>query len=72
MSGASNFDIELAEARVGQERDAGLARVRAQLMGQGADECVDCGDPIPEARRLALPSARRCAGCQTSFEGAHR
>ncbi|WP_346915386.1 TraR/DksA C4-type zinc finger protein [uncultured Roseibium sp.] len=41
-------------------------------MGQGADECVDCGDPIPEARRLALPSARRCAGCQTSFEGAHR
>jgi phage/conjugal plasmid C-4 type zinc finger TraR family protein len=68
VSQTSDFDIELAEARVGQERDAGLARVRAQLMGQGADACIDCDDPIPEARRLALPSARRCAGCQTAFE----
>lgn len=72
MSGTSNFDIELAEARIEKERDAGLARVRARLAGEGAADCVDCDEPIPEARRKALPSACRCAACQQVFEKAGR
>jgi phage/conjugal plasmid C-4 type zinc finger TraR family protein len=68
MSGTSNFDIELAEARVEMEREAGLARVKASLEGTGSATCVDCENPIPEPRRLAMPSARRCAGCQSDFE----
>lgn len=72
MSGTSNFDIELAEARVERERDAGLAAVRSLLEGDGADECIDCGVTIPEDRRKALPSASRCASCQGDFEKAGR
>jgi len=30
--------------------------------------CIDCGDPIPEARRQAVPGATRCALCQADEE----
>ncbi|MHA6318409.1 DksA/TraR family C4-type zinc finger protein [Altererythrobacter sp. CAU 1778] len=32
--------------------------------GAGATHCDDCGEPIPERRRLALPSTRTCVSCQ--------
>lgn len=31
-------------------------------------ECDDCGDPIPEARRQAVPGCTRCVYCQEYFE----
>ncbi len=31
-------------------------------------ECVDCGFPIGELRRRALPNAIRCVGCQNLVE----
>lgn len=34
----------------------------------GSAECEDCGDPIPEARRRANPSATRCTECQARHE----
>lgn len=30
--------------------------------------CVDCGAPIPEERRKAVPGCRRCYDCQTRVE----
>lgn len=30
--------------------------------------CQDCDEPIPEARRKALPGCSRCTECQTVFE----
>lgn len=30
--------------------------------------CEDCGNPIPEARRLAVKGVRRCISCQLDFE----
>lgn len=30
--------------------------------------CEDCGEPIPEARRKAMPGCRRCIDCQTLHE----
>ena len=43
-----------------------VAYARARLAsGEGAADCVECGEPIPEARRKALPSARRCVQCQS-------
>jgi len=30
--------------------------------------CIDCDEPIPEARRRAVPGATRCISCQTEFE----
>ena len=34
---------------------------------QGESEafCRECGDPIPERRRLALPGVRTCVVCQS-------
>ena len=31
-------------------------------------ECEECGDPIPEARRRAIPGVRRCIPCQEEQE----
>ncbi|RMX07433.1 TraR/DksA family transcriptional regulator [Allofranklinella schreckenbergeri] len=35
-------------------------------------ECEDCGEPIPQARRQALPGVRRCVGCQEQYEQQQR
>ena len=52
---------EQIEASVADE----IRRARSRL-GQGESllECEDCGEPIPQARRLALPGVRRCVQCQ--------
>ena len=31
-------------------------------------QCEECDDPIPEARRVALPGVTLCVGCQTLLE----
>lgn len=33
-----------------------------------AEACDDCGSPIPEARRKAVPGCTRCVFCQEYFE----
>lgn len=49
-----------------------VARARSRLpRGESLRECEDCGEPIPEARRQAVPGVRRCVGCQ-SAEDAQR
>ena len=42
----------------------GVALVRAQMQGDGADECQVCGCEIDPRRRAAAPWAIRCAPCQ--------
>lgn len=43
-----------------------VERARADLAAvKGSDYCDDCGEPVPEARRKALPSARTCVACQS-------
>ncbi|MFD1786175.1 DksA/TraR family C4-type zinc finger protein [Sphingomonas floccifaciens] len=32
--------------------------------GPSAKECVECGEPIPERRRAAVPGVRTCVACQ--------
>jgi phage/conjugal plasmid C-4 type zinc finger TraR family protein len=64
----SSAHFEQAEARVEQERDAAVAGARANLEKAGSIECVECGQTIPERRRLAYPSATRCIDCQTEVE----
>jgi phage/conjugal plasmid C-4 type zinc finger TraR family protein len=51
-------------------KDAVLA-ARARLAaaasaGEGETHCVECGEEIPEKRRLAMPGARTCVACQSS------
>lgn len=49
-----------------------VADVRRQLEKQAAQEsakeCDDCGDEIPEKRRMVVPGVRLCVHCQTLAE----
>ena len=35
--------------------------------GQSARYCIDCDDPIPEARRQAYQGCQRCVQCEEDF-----
>ncbi|MDR7024826.1 TraR/DksA C4-type zinc finger protein [Pseudomonas peli] len=37
---------------------------RVQYQGESAEYCDDCGVPIPQARRLAVPGCQFCVDCQ--------
>lgn len=44
----------------------GVLTARARMpTGDGASHCDECGEEIPERRRLALPGARTCVQCQS-------
>ena len=43
-----------------------IALARARMpSGESAQECDDCGEPIPRKRREALPGVRTCVSCQS-------
>lgn len=42
--------------------------LRAAAGRESATECMDCGETIPEARRLAQPGCLRCVVCQAEYE----
>ncbi|MCA8863142.1 MULTISPECIES: DksA/TraR family C4-type zinc finger protein [unclassified Halomonas] len=43
-----------------------VQRARSQLpRGESLYVCEECGDPIPEARRKAIPGVRLCVACQS-------
>ncbi|PNK61040.1 DksA/TraR family C4-type zinc finger protein [Psychrobacter sp. FDAARGOS_221] len=46
-----------------------LERARQALpKGESLEYCDECGEPIPEARRQALPGVQHCVRCQTELE----
>lgn len=52
---------EQIEASINDE----LARLRARRgpTGVSLKECADCEEPIPEARRAAIPGVKLCVEC---------
>jgi len=50
------------EATVADAVKSARARIPA---GEGAAHCEECGEPIPERRRRALPGTRTCVACQS-------
>ncbi|ACS86452.1 DksA/TraR family C4-type zinc finger protein [Musicola paradisiaca] len=49
--------------------DDAIAHARSQLhQGDSAQYCEACGEPIPEARRTALPGVRYCVDCQEKLD----
>lgn len=47
-------------------------RSRRLTQQMSRQECLDCDDPIPEARRQAAPGCQRCIDCQRIFEGGRK
>ena len=60
--------IERAEEFERRQREAAIQPIKNSLAGMGEEFCIACGDRIEEARRIALPSAKRCVDCQTKAE----
>ncbi|MFS4582417.1 DksA/TraR family C4-type zinc finger protein [Phaeobacter sp. C3_T13_0] len=58
---------EQIEASISDE----LARLksRATPVGESLTHCADCDEPIPEARRKAIPSIKLCIDCQQDRDG---
>ena len=49
--------------------DDAVERARARLpKGPSLTDCDECGEPIPEARRAAIPGVRLCVPCQTEHD----
>jgi phage/conjugal plasmid C-4 type zinc finger TraR family protein len=46
-------------------KDAVLGARSRLPAGEGSRYCEECGEEIPERRRLALPGARTCVPCQS-------
>lgn len=61
---------EQIEASINDE----LARLkaRAQPMGDSLTHCAECEEPIPEARRAALPGVKLCIDCMQERDAAVR
>lgn len=46
-----------------------IARARSRLpQGPGRERCEECDEPIPEARRRAMPGVRLCVTCQHAID----
>jgi len=61
--------LELARQNLQAANDQRIAHIRQQLpQGESATHCTDCGVPIPEGRRNALPGVQRCIDCQERNE----
>lgn len=61
---------EQIEASISEE----LERLRARPIPQGESltQCAECEDPIPEARRHAIPGVKLCLDCATERDTAAR
>jgi len=63
----------IRDGGVQEQIDASVAdavkNARSRLpQGAGLTHCEECEEPIPEARRKAIPGVRLCVNCQAEFE----
>ena len=61
---------EQIEASISEE----LERMRARRgpVGESLTECAECGEEIPEKRRVALPGVKLCVDCQQERDGSSK
>lgn len=49
--------------------DDAIAKARSQLpSGESAEFCEECGEPIPETRRVAVLGVKLCLTCQSALD----
>lgn len=78
MSDLDRFDpnneeeAEIAQINNLVMNDNAINKVRDALAKQAAqpslEECEECGDEIPEARRIAVPGCTLCIYCKEKSE----
>jgi phage/conjugal plasmid C-4 type zinc finger TraR family protein len=62
-SGWANDDA--VNEQINSTIEDAVARARGEIpRGESLTECEECGEPIPEARRKAIPGVRLCITCQ--------
>lgn len=63
-------EADRADVVIEQERTAVLAmhRARQERLGASATHCLECGEPIPEGRRNAIPGVEYCVTHQAEIE----
>ena len=51
-----------------------LTRLKARKapVGDSLTHCADCDEPIPEARRVALPGVKLCIDCQQERDSVYK
>ncbi len=65
--GAVNDQIDVST----QEAIARMRERNArQAVGESAEFCDECDEPVPEARRKAVPGVRLCVNCQSGRDRA--
>lgn len=62
--GAEN---EQMEASIQEELER--MKLRRAPVGESLKECAECGEEIPEKRRLALPGVKLCIDCASERQG---
>ncbi|WP_425072670.1 DksA/TraR family C4-type zinc finger protein [Sagittula sp. S175] len=62
--GAEN---EQMEASIQEELER--MKLRRAPVGESFTECAECGEEIPEKRRLALPGVKLCVECASARQG---
>jgi phage/conjugal plasmid C-4 type zinc finger TraR family protein len=67
-----NADAEAEHAIILAENALHAVRQSIELRDESADECEECGNEIPLARRLALRGVFRCIACQEEHERTYR
>lgn len=66
------------DGAVNEQIDASIAdelarlRARPKPSGESRSHCVDCDEPIPEARRQAVPGVTLCIECQSDRDAAFK
>lgn len=48
--------------------DNSINRCKQALTGCGSDNCLECGAPIPLARKKVMPNATHCTSCKVKTE----
>lgn len=69
------YDEDLAHELMESRLNEFIEQTRSKLPEEGVeslDECEDCGDEIPEARRNAMKGCTRCIDCQELFDSRRR
>ncbi len=63
------------DGAVGEQIEASIAeelermRARRAPVGDSLTHCAECDEPIPDARRRAIPGVKLCTDCQADRDG---